>query len=95
MIHIITRIYAGVRPYVGFAILSSKLNNGLSEIVLPLWLATLLFAMAPAAYVLKMTGRRRRARAGFCPSCGYDLRASKELCPECGTSIMTQTETTG
>lgn len=29
----------------------------------------------------------RRARAGLCPSCGYDLRASKGRCPECGARI--------
>jgi hypothetical protein len=31
--------------------------------------------------------RNRRATAGLCPSCGYDLRASKGRCPECGASI--------
>ena len=28
--------------------------------------------------------RRRRADAGCCPECGYDLRASDGRCPECG-----------
>jgi len=29
----------------------------------------------------------RRARAGLCPSCGYDLRASRGRCPECGAKV--------
>jgi hypothetical protein len=43
----------------------------------------------PCLYVVRRLKRRRRSRKGLCPSCGYDLRASRERCPECGTSSET------
>ena len=38
----------------------------------------------PVCYAIALLRSRRASRAGCCPGCGYDLRATPEQCPECG-----------
>jgi hypothetical protein len=59
-------------------------GQGWAHINIPLWITTLIFAICsyPAFVAFR---RRRRARHGCCPTCGYDLRGSPEgACSECG-----------
>jgi hypothetical protein len=53
---------------------------------LPHWLLALICGALPFTFLTLSTCRavRRRAAAGECPKCGYDLRATPERCPECG-----------
>lgn len=54
-------------------------------VAFPAWLPVLAFLVLPAAWVVRLSRARRRASAGLCESCGYDLRGTPERCPECGT----------
>ena len=54
----------------------------------PLWMPTILFALALYfCCSLLFHRRRKRKKLGLCLKCGYDLRASKDRCPECGETI--------
>ena len=46
------------------------------------------FAIPPATRLLNMTRRWRRAKAGVCTRCSYDLTGNVSgVCPECGTAV--------
>ncbi|MEI7767553.1 MAG: hypothetical protein WCJ97_08980 [Phycisphaerae bacterium] len=53
------------------------------------WLGITLYACLLGAYlcILRRKQKQKRIRAGLCPKCAYDLRASQDRCPECGTPI--------
>jgi hypothetical protein len=57
----------------------------------PYWAAVMASALLPAAWMVRQRGfarRRRRADAGQCLTCGYDLRQTPERCPECGAAAL-------
>ena len=58
------------------------------DVYLKAWLTALIFATTPLIGAYRLVARRRASRAGLCPQCGYDLRATPARCPECGTRIV-------
>ncbi len=55
----------------------------------PLRMLVLSLGVLVAFWIWKARLRKSACRKGYCPRCGYDLRASKERCPECGKVITT------
>lgn len=78
-------------PWHGFAYGSGKKSDafGLTAahfwvLTIPLWFVTAISATPLLIWSSSRVTRRRRRKAGLCPSCGYDLRATPNRCPECG-----------
>jgi len=61
----------------------------------PCWLVVISTGVLPAVRLWLCRQNRLARRRGLCPTCGYDLRASKDRCPECGTPIPAQTAGSG
>jgi 4-amino-4-deoxy-L-arabinose transferase-like glycosyltransferase len=76
----------GLPRRMGFAFARSAIRPGATRtaLYLPHWFLVTLFAIIPAWRVWAAT--HGRSCAGYCPVCGYDLRATPDKCPECGTS---------
>jgi hypothetical protein len=55
-----------------------------TSIAIPCWSLASLLALVPTIAAIRGWYKRRRLQPGFCPSCGYDMRATPERCPECG-----------
>ena len=54
------------------------------QVVFPHLVLGVLSLILPAMTTRRRVREWRLRRAGRCPACGYDLRATPERCPECG-----------
>lgn len=63
--------------------------------VVPYW-SILLLLLTPSGWNLRRWVRASwRVHAGFCKTCGYDLRATPDRCPECGAAVVPSDIKTG
>ena len=69
----------------GFRAGSGRLSKDVRAVGIPYWALAATFAALPLFWTGIRFRRRRRQGNLLCPSCGYDLRATRERCPECGT----------
>jgi hypothetical protein len=65
-------------------------GNYYAEWAAPAWAVCLVLALLPTAWLVRWRRARSRSRAGLCPACGYDLRATPDRCPECGAVVSSR-----
>jgi hypothetical protein len=80
------------RSFLGFGYDSQDSPNRYRYVVVPYWAVTLLLMSPGSALAMRVLRKQTRRRAGRCPNCSYDLRASTECCPECGEPIAPRKE---
>ena len=78
-------------PWYGFDYRADRsseptIERSQTALIIPIW-APFVLSLAPWLYVFRAARHRHRLRAGRCPYCNYDLRATKDRCPECGHPI--------
>jgi hypothetical protein len=60
---------------------------GQGQLTFRWWNVFLLTCILPATWGAMRYRRHQDVKAGRCPTCGYDLRATPDRCPECGAVL--------
>ena len=62
------------------------------DIAVPYWFLCLIALAVPVQWFRTRRKAGTRRRDGFCPKCGYDLRATPGRCPECGNAAAVDSD---
>ena len=78
------------RGMLGFGYMSGTVSSSPYRIfVVPYWFILAATGPLPLMWLRNRRRLEQRRRAGQCPRCGYDLRATPGKCPECGWARKT------
>jgi hypothetical protein len=77
--------------FAGFEYLDRSPPRSFRRVAVPCWALAMALAAAPALWYRRRRTKLAGERAGLCPACGYDLRATPDRCPECGAASQGHT----
>ncbi len=81
----LTKSFAGIKFENA---ITRSIDSESRRLTIPVWFIAPLLLIMPILQMRSLLRGWRRRRLNLCPSCGYDLRASRDCCPECGTSAQ-------
>jgi hypothetical protein len=85
--HLKVGIYRGATVLTIHHFLDGIRVPSFTDVLCPTWAVIAVLLLPMGLWAIIIWRQRKKAAAGHCAGCGYDLRASPERCPECGRAV--------